>query len=251
MPIGPARMPFLDHLAELRRRSLWVLLLFGVCTVALYFFVQPVFNFLIAPVRGSLSIKPIATEVLGAMNVRFSLAMWTSLVGLSPVIMWQTLAFLLPALKPKERKWVVPTFFTMVVLFAGGVVFAYKFMLTASFGWLAQQGAGFITFMPTANDVLTVVQFILFIFGVAFQTPVLVFYLVYFRVIPYGTLRKNWRTVYLVIALAAAFIPPDWNWVTIASFALVLVVLYEASMALVWIALGKRIKRQALEAEGY
>jgi sec-independent protein translocase protein TatC len=245
-------MPFLDHLAELRRRSLWVLLLFGFCTVALYFFVTPVFNFLIAPVKGSLEGRlPIATEVLGAMNVRFSLAMWTSLVGLSPVIMWQTLAFLLPALKPKERKWVVPTFFSMVVLFAGGVVFAYRFMLTTSFGWLAQQGAGFITFMPTANDVLTVVQFILFIFGVAFQTPVLVFYLVYFRVVPYETLRKNWRTVYLVIALAAAFIPPDWNWVTIGSFAIVLVVLYEASMLLVRIALGKRIKRQALEAEGY
>lgn len=245
-------MPFLDHLAELRRRSLWVLLLFGFCTVALYFFVTPVFNFLIAPVKGSLEGRlPISTEVLGAMNVRFSLAMWTSLVGLSPVIMWQTLAFLLPALKPKERKWVVPTFFSMVVLFAGGVVFAYEFMLTASFGWLAQQGAGFITFMPTANDVLTVVQFILFIFGVAFQTPVLVFYLVYFRVVPYETLRKNWRTVYLVIALAAAFIPPDWNWVTIGSFAVVLVVLYEASMLLVRVALGKRIKRQALEAEGY
>ena len=244
-------MPFLEHLSELRRRSLWVLLLFAVCTVALYFFVQPVFNFLIAPVRGSLTIKPIATEVLGAMNVRFGLAAWAALVLLSPIIIWQTLAFLLPALKPKERKWVVPTFIAMVVLFVAGVAFSYRFMLTASFGWLAQQGAGFITFMPTANDVVTVVQFLLLIFGLAFQTPVLVFYLVYFRVIPYETLRKNWRTVYLVIAILAAFIPPDWNWVTIASFAVVLVVLYEASMLLVRIALGKRIKRQAVEAEGY
>jgi sec-independent protein translocase protein TatC len=245
-------MPFLEHLAELRRRSLIVIMLFAVCTAALYFFVTPVFNFLVAPVRGSLEGRmPITTEVLGAMNVRFGLAAWASLIFLSPIIIWQSLAFLLPALKPTERKWVVPTFVAMLVLFVAGVAFSYRFMLTASFGWLAQQGAGFITFMPTANDVLTVVQFILFIFGVAFQTPVLVFYLVYFRVVPYETLRKNWRTVYLVIALAAAFIPPDWNWVTIGSFALVLVVLYEASMALVWIALGKRIKRQALEAEGY
>ena len=242
-------MPFLEHLAEFRRRALIVIFLFASCTAVLYFFVKPVFDFLIAPVKGSLTIAPIATEVLGAMNVRFSLAAWASVVLLSPVIMWQLLAFLLPALKPKERKWVVPTFLAMVLLFAVGVAFAYRFMLTASFGWLAEQGAGFITFMPTANDVVTVVQFLLLIFGLAFQTPVLVFYLVYFRVLPYETLRKNWRTVYLVIVMLAAFIPPDWNWVTIASFALVLVVLYEASMLLVRIALAKRITRQATEAE--
>lgn len=245
-------MPFLEHLAEFRRRALIVIFLFATCTAALYFFVKPVFDFLLAPVKASLpSGGPIATEVLGAMNVRFSLAAWAALVVLSPVITWQILAFMLPALKPKERKWVVPTFAAMVLLFGVGVAFAYRFMLTASFGWLAEQGAGFITFMPTANDVVTVVQFLLLIFGLAFQTPVLVFYLVYFRVLPYETLRKNWRTVYLVIVMMAAFIPPDWNWVTIASFALVLVVLYEASMLLVRIALAKRIKRQALEAESY
>ena len=245
-------MPFLEHLAELRRRSLIVIFLFAICTAALYFFVTPVFNFLIAPVRGSLEGHlPITTEVLGAMNVRFGLAAWASLVLLSPLIIWQSLAFLLPALKPKERKWVVPTFIAMVLLFVAGVAFSYRFMLTASFGWLAQQGAGFIRFTPTANDVVTVVQFLLLIFGLAFQTPVLVFYLVYFRVIPYEVLRKNWRTVYLVIVMLAAFIPPDWNWVTIASFAVVLVVLYETSMLVVRIALGKRIKREALEAEGF
>ena len=48
-------------------------------------------------------------------------------------------------------------------------------------------------------------------FGLTFEVPVVVFYLVYFRVVPYATLRKNWRTVWVAIVVIASMITPDWN----------------------------------------
>ena len=44
-----------------------------------------------------------------AFSTRFKISIWAAIVACSPVILWQLLAFFLPALKPNERKWVVPT----------------------------------------------------------------------------------------------------------------------------------------------
>jgi sec-independent protein translocase protein TatC len=245
MPIGPARMPFLKHLDELRKR---IFLLFGVLsvgTIAAYFFTDPIYRFVLAPVwpilKGG---QPVALGVLDPMMVRFGLSFWSAIVICSPVIAWQIMGFLLPALKPTERKWVVPTFIAMVVLFAAGVVLCYIVILPASFAWLADQSGTIMKFMPQAGDMLQVVEFFLLGFGVAFQVPVIVFYLVYFGVVPYRVLRGNWRFIYVGITVAAAMITPDWSPVSMGALAIAMVILYELSLLACRIFLARRIKKQ-------
>jgi sec-independent protein translocase protein TatC len=245
MPIGPARMPFLKHLDELRKRMFVLVGVLSVAVVALYFFTEPIYGFVVAPVVSILKgAKPIAIGVLDPMTVRFGLAFWSSVVLCSPLIAWELMAFLMPALKPKERKWVIPTFAAMVVLFAGGVVFCYYVILPASFQWLAQQSGGIMTFMPTAGDLLVVVEFFLLGFGIAFQTPVIVFYLVYFGVVPYAKLRSNWRIIYVTVVILASMITPDWSPVSMGALSIAMIVLYELSMLLCRIMLARRIKAQ-------
>jgi sec-independent protein translocase protein TatC len=219
-----------------------------VATIITYFFTEPIYRFVVAPVWPILAgEKPIATGWLDPMMVRFSLSLWSSVVICSPLILWQVLAFLLPALRPKERKWVIPTFITMIFLFLLGVVFCYTMILSASFEWLAQQSGDFIRLTPTANDMLTVVEFFLLGFGLAFQTPVVVFYLVYFGVVPYETLRQNWRVVYVSIVIISAMITPDFSPVAMGALSIAMIVLYEISLALVRIVLRKRIKKRDAE----
>jgi sec-independent protein translocase protein TatC len=85
---------------------------------------------------------------------------------------------------------------------------------------------------------------------VAFQTPVIVFYLVYFGVIPYRVLRENWRIVYVAITIAAAMITPDWSPVSMGALALSMVALYEISLLACRMFLSRRIKRQNAIADG-
>ena len=87
-------------------------------------------------------------------------------------------------------------------------------------------------------------------FGMAFEVPVIVFYLVYFNVVPYATLRKNWRTVWVVIVVAASMITPDWNPWSMAALSASMVALFEASMLLVRIMLARKIKAQRLAELG-
>jgi sec-independent protein translocase protein TatC len=251
MPIGPARMPFLKHLDELRKR---IFVLFGVISVAvivMYFFTDPIYKFVLAPVwpilKGG---QPVALGVLDPMMVRFGLAFWSAVVVCSPLIIWQVMGFLLPALKPNERKWVVPTFCAMVVLFIAGVVLCYVIILPASFAWLADQSGTIMKFMPQAGDMLQVVEFFLLGFGVAFQVPVIVFYLVYFGLVPYRVLRQSWRFVYVGITIAAAMITPDWSPISMGALAIAMVILYEASLLACRLFLRRKIKAQNAKLDG-
>ncbi|MDO8963761.1 MAG: twin-arginine translocase subunit TatC [Coriobacteriia bacterium] len=249
MPIGPSRMPFLEHIGELRKRLTVIIGVLLVASVGLYFFTPQIYKFIVAPVWPILKGQaPIAIGVLDPMSVRFSLSLWAAVVVCSPVIVWQVMAFFMPALRPTERKWVIPTFIAMVLLFAMGVVFCYVMILPASFTWLADQAGDIMRLTPTAGDMLTVVEWFLLGFGIAFQTPIIVFYLVYFGVISYDKLRANWRFVYVGIVIAASMITPDFSPVAMGALSVAMLVLYEVSLLVVRVMLAKRIKRQLAES---
>lgn len=249
MPIGPAKMPLLQHLDELRKRLFVVFGVLSVATIGLYFVTDQIFSLLLAPVipilKGG---KFVTLGVLDPMTVRFGLSFWSAIVVCSPLIIWEVMAFFLPALRPKERKWFIPTFVAAVVLFLAGAAFCYELILGASFSWLASQSGDIMGFMPQAGDALTVVEFFLIGFGLAFQTPIIVFYLVYFNVIPYKKLRQNWRIVYVSTFIIAAGITPDWSPVSMLSLAAAMIVLYEISLALVRVVLARRIRARELAA---
>jgi sec-independent protein translocase protein TatC len=247
MPIGPARMAFLAHLGELRKRLTIIVVTLAVSTALMYFFTLDIMNLLLLPIRPFLPASLSYLEPLEAFSVRFVLGFWASIFLSSPIWIWQVMAFLLPALKPKERKFVLPTFLVMVGLFTGGAVFCYFFVLKYSFPWLVQQGEGTMTFLAQAGPTIAVVEFFLLAFGIAFQTPIIVFYLVYFGIVPYRKLRRNWRTVYFVIAIISAGSTPDWAPQTMIALAVAMITLWEGSMLVCRFMLRKRIKR--LEAE--
>ena len=57
MPIGPARMPLLDHLGELRMRLVRIVVVLIVAICVFYFAAPTIVTFLIEPIRDSLAIN--------------------------------------------------------------------------------------------------------------------------------------------------------------------------------------------------
>ena len=250
MPIGPARMPLFDHLGELRMRlvRIVVCLLIGVCVF--YFATPTMGQFLMIPISEYLPKGPdglpsfMAIDPFEAFSTRFKISIWAAIVACSPVILWQLLAFFLPALKPNERKWFIPTFAAAVVLFILGTVFCYCIILNPAFQWLTDQAMGLGTVTPRmASYVDIIIKFELG-FGVAFELPLVIFYLVVFNVVPYKKLRDSWRGIYVGLLVFCAIVTPDASPVTMALMFAALIVLYEVSLLLARIALGRRIKKQ-------
>lgn len=254
MPIGPARMSLMEHLGELRMRLVRVIVCLVVAIIVFYLATPTVANFLLLPVADFMPKTEdgtVALNVLGAFDafsVRMTIALWTSIVACMPVILWQVLAFFLPALKPKERKWFIPTFCAAVALFLFGTVFCYCIILNPAFEWLTSQASGFAEILPEASRWIDIIIKFELGFGFAFELPLVVFYLVMFNVIPYKKLRSSWRVVYIVLLTFSAVVTPDASPVTMGLMFAAMVFLYELSLLAARIGLKKRIKSQAEKA---
>lgn len=255
MPVGPARMPLFDHLGELRMRLVRIIACLAIAVVVLYlasetlghFLLQPIAEFLPQDANGMAA--TLALDPFEGFATRFKVSLWASVVVCSPVILWQILAFFLPALKPSERKWFIPTFAAAVALFVFGAVFCYLIILNPAFQWLTDQAAGFGTVAPRMSTYIdTIIKFELG-FGFAFELPLIVFYLVIFDVVPYKKLRGSWRTVYVVLMVISAMATPDASPITMLLMFAALLVLYEGSLLIARIVLRNRIKKQTEELD--
>lgn len=249
MPIGPARMPLLDHLGELRRRLMIVVVSVFLAAIVLYLATPTLIDILKAPIKdflpqdGQLNLL----TPLSGFSLRFKVAMYAAVIVCAPLIIWQILAFFLPALKPSERKWVVPTVSAGIVLFVFGLVFCYGVILRPAFQWMTDQSAAIGTVLPTAENYIRIILLFEIAFGFAFELPLIVFYLIVFNIVSYKYFRKNWRIVYLVLLIISAMVTPDASPVTMAFMFAAMVLLYELALFISRFILAKRIKRQAQE----
>ena len=279
MPIGPKKMPFLSHLAELRHRILVIAITIGVGAIAAYPFTANILAWLFAPIAPYLPkdasgnvAQIFVTGPFEAFLLRFKIATYAAVVLTSPIWLWQLLAFFLPALKEKERKFLLPTFFAILILFLGGNLFCHYVVLPPSFQWLMAQTTGgsvdirallyqwfhigspsgppvvSLAVLPIATNFLGGVMIMMLAFGLTFELPVLLFFLIGIGAAKYQSLRRNWRYVYLGLIAFSSLATPDWSPVTIGALFGAVVVLYECTMAVSRVTFSARIKQQAIDA---
>jgi sec-independent protein translocase protein TatC len=125
-------MPFLDHLEELRFRILRSLGAVIVGTALGLWLVQrfQLLSLLKAPIAPYLTGgKLVVTSPTEPVMIVLKLGFLVGLVLASPIIIWQTWAFLAPALYAREKRALVPSLFVGLALFLTGVVLAYLFVV--------------------------------------------------------------------------------------------------------------------------
>lgn len=248
MPIGPARMPLLDHLGELRRRLTIIVVSVIVATVVMYFATPVIVDILSDPIIPALpeGTPLVITSSLGGFAIKFGIAIKVAVVMCTPMIVWQILAFFLPALKPNERKWVVPTLLTATTLFFVGAVFCYLFIVPAAFEWLVSETTSIATVLPNLEDYINIEILLMIGFGVAFELPLFVFYLAVFHIVPYAAFRSAWRYIYVGMLVVSASITPDASPVTLLFMYAAMLTLYEASLAVTRVVIVAREGKKGL-----
>ena len=241
-------MPLMDHLGELRRRLTIVIVSVGITAVIIYFATPTLIDIMMDPIR---RVMPSDADLmifttLGGFTIRFKVAVFFGVIVCTPIIIWEAMGFFLPALKPKERKWVVPTVGAMVALFFFGMVFSYFIIQPAAFGWLLDQTAEFATIMPDAEDFLNIFMLLELGFGIAFQLPLVIFYLSILHLVPYKSFREQWRYVYVGLLILSATVTPDASPVTMVLMFAALISLYEVALAIARLVITAREGKEAL-----
>ncbi len=162
------------HLLELRRRLLyWVATLLAIFFVLLPF-QNRVFDFVAMPMirRLPAGSSMIATGVTSPFMTPMKLTLMVALFLSVPVFLWHLWRFISPALYKRERRMFFPLLVSSVILFYGGVAFAYFVLFPVAFAFLTSVAPAGVKMMTDINAYLDFVLTIFFAFGLAFEVPV-------------------------------------------------------------------------------
>lgn len=223
------RMGFLEHLEELRKRLIICVIAVFTAAMGCYYVWRPLLKLVKRPLGGY---KLHYISVMEPFIGRFRIAIFAGVFIAFPIILCQFLAFVAPAMKSKEKRFVYPLIVLMIILFICGVVFGYYYLLPISVKWLFSQGEGLLVPMITFDRYVNFVGLFLLALGVGFETPIVILFLTKLGVVKPKTLRKNWRVAYVIILTIAAIITPDWSPITMLVMAVPMIMLYELSLIL-------------------
>ena len=228
----------LAHLEELRWRILKIGIAILVGGIVAVLFVDQLREILERPFHVAAPDSDLqAIAVVEQWSILMRIALFGGVVVASPVILYQLWAFINPALTAKERKWAIPTVTALVVLFLGGVLFAYA-VLPLGLEFLLGIFPDVDTNLRVGEYYSFVLRF-LFAFGVAFLYPVLLFATAAVGVLSSEQLARGRRWAVLLIVIAAALITPTGDAGNLLILAIPLYVMYEAVYWLVRLVLKK------------
>lgn len=217
-------------LIEVRKRILFTLSVFVGATIVGFVFYENIIKFLI----DMLSLKGINivfTSPFQFINLAIACGVATGLVLVFPLLMYQVLSFLRPALREKEYNMVVGFLPFSLILFLIGFssgVLIMKWQIQIFLERSVSLGIGNIL---DISRLLTTVILTSVLMGIAFQFPIILLLLLRIGIIKHHQLAKRRLWVYLGSFLFAVLLPADSILADIL-LALPLVILFECTLLL-------------------
>ena len=219
----PNRMTLSGHIDELRVRLIRSLAATAVGFVVCFYFIDEVFGFLRKPLTDVIDAWPeelrdrvelIQTEPGEAFFTSMLVALFAGLIVAAPIVMNQIWGFVAAGLYSHERRMVKYYALPGFGLFLAGAALAYYFVLPFALDFLLlwgveEQGLGIKAFLKI-NSYISLIAWAMFVFGLVFQLPVIMVFLMRLGVVEPATF-KRWRRAVIVINFAAAMVltPPD------------------------------------------
>ncbi len=206
------KLPLTDHLAELRTRIAIILLAWMVGSAAAWSFSESIFGLLLEPAVAALGDRTL--QAIAPTEIFFTYLKCAVLAGFVfalPIIFWQLWAFVSPGLYEKEKTATVPFVGISTLLFATGAIFGYSAVFPLMFDFLTGFDSEFVHSAWTMREVFALTTRLFLAFGVAFELPVVVFFLAVAGIVDAPTLLRGTPYAVLGVFVAAAVLtPPDW-----------------------------------------
>jgi sec-independent protein translocase protein TatC len=248
---GMLRMSFLEHLEELRSRIIKIIIGVGVALIISLSFCDPLWHFVVQPAKAALianGFPPTLAQLtpMEAFNVIwFKLPLVCSIFIASPWVLYQVWAFISPGLYKREKRWAVPFVLGTAGLFILGGLFGYFVAFRYGLTFLLGIGVGKdITTVVSVTEYFDMFVNVILGVGAVFELPVLIFFLILFRIVSPGFLVRHSRYAILIIFIIAAVVTPTPDIFNMTLFALPMLVLYYVGVFLGYLVVLRREGRQ-------
>lgn len=233
-------MTVIEHLTELRRRIIVSLLAVGGAAALCYWFAPDIIGFFLEYYEDATDGERdafIFTGPLDAFATRLKVATYGGIVLALPIWLFQLWRFITPGLDPREKRYAVPFVFSSVALFAAGAAVAL-ITLPQALDFLLNVGGQEQQPLLTADKYIGLVSLMIVAFGVAFEFPVVLVFLLIARIVTIEQLRHFRRWAVILVFAFAAVITPSQDPYSLFFMAVPMYAFYEAS-----ILIGRVLKR--------
>jgi sec-independent protein translocase protein TatC len=230
-PPGPVshedRLTLVEHLDELRARLIWSAVIFAVILAGCFWQNHALLEIANHPIPGDR--EPITIGVAEPFTTTLTISAYAAIIIALPFLLYQLYAFILPALKPNERKIVFPFLLAAPALFLAGVVFGYFVVLPAAVKFLLNFNNDQFNIQVRAREYYSFLGTTLLSMGILFQAPMGIIALTRLGIVSTKQLSENRRYAIVVIAVIAMLLPGT-DPVTMLLSMLPLIVLFEGSL---------------------
>ena len=230
----------LDHLGELRNRILISAVAVVIGGIVAYIFSDRIINFLLEYYQRAIHDPNKKLVYLGPAEGflnRLKVATYGGIILALPVWLYQLWRFVTPGLNPREKKYAIPFVVSAIVLFILGALVALL-TLEPALSFLVNVGGSSQEAFLTADKYLALVSLMIVAFGVSFEFPVVLVFLLLAHVLKVEQLQRARRWAIVGIFLFAAVITPSQDPYSLFFMAIPMVLFYEGS-----ILIGRILKR--------
>jgi sec-independent protein translocase protein TatC len=269
MDADDRRLPFSEHLRELRIRLWRSIVAYVIAIFVCWGFWRPLFALLVKPLvvtmqAANLPVKLIAISPTEPLWVPMKLSMLAAVFVASPVIFWELWKFVAPGLYAKEKRYALPFVIFSVIMFVGGAAFAYFVILPIAYPVLLGMAKGNLsqinelfgikvnmTMGPAVTIETTLTLDHVFGFsiklllgcGLIFELPLLISFLAGVGVVTHRSLWRFNRYAIVLSFIVGALITPGPDVMSQVLVSIPLVGLYNISILIAWVITKRRARR--------
>lgn len=239
-----------EHVKDLRKMLLISLLAIVVATLISYgLFLEKLMFFATEPIT-SLGIGLKFISVSEGFIAHLKVALLGGIVLASPIVLWQFLHFILPALYKNERKVFLSISFFAVLLFLVGLTFGYYVVLRLALHTLIFDFSGNLEPFITVENYFNFIMRFMLPFGGVFEIPLFVYFLTKMGLItPEKLVKARKYIIIVVLVIASILTPPDV--ISQLLLGIPMYILFEASIILSKIIYRRKMASDKKRLENY
>lgn len=231
-------MPLVGHLRELRKRlfrsAVAALAGFLVC----YYYSTELYELFARPLipampKGSAFLA--FTGVAEPFFVYMKVGIAGGIIVGSPVILYETWAFVAPGLRKSEKRLFMAIAASSLVLFATGVAFAYFAIFPFAFKYLLSYASPELKPFISMDAYFSLATKLLLAFGAVFQLPLAMLVASMLRLVSARQFLSWWRYAIVAIFVAAAILTPTPDAFNQFMMAGPLIILYGVGVLAAWL----------------
>lgn len=221
---------YMPYLVEIRRRLFLVMALFLTSAIIGFIYYAKIINFVLKGFSLE-GVNIVFTSPFQFINLAITSGLLLGVIVIFPIVVFQIMSFLKPALESKEYRTLVLTVPVSIFLFVCGFIFGVlvmRYMMLIFYQRSLELNIGnFLDISLLLSQILVTAV----LMGIAFQFPIVLTILMKFKIVKYQQIASQRLIAYTASIIFAALLPPT-DILSLVVMTLPLVLLFEFTLIL-------------------